>query len=261
MIYHYCSIDAVIPIIESKCLWMSDIKKMNDPSEYILGFDWVIEEFKKLYPEHIDWIKYRHAGQSNRVLSTSFTKQGDMLSQWRAYAGDGTGISIGFDEEALLEINEYTQYDKINYSQSILKSKAQELISKHTVNDDSFLMKGFNTYDLQLAGELSKLAIFYKSNFYEEEEEIRLASYLSDDAVIYSQRSGELIEDREVLFRISKYGLIPYFNLLFCKKEKSAMKEVIIGPKSPLTVNDMTLLLECNKIHGVIVKKSLENYR
>jgi hypothetical protein len=50
-----------------------------------------------------------------------------MLSQWRAYAGDGTGISIGFDEETLLEINKYTQYDQINYSQSALKSKAKNL--------------------------------------------------------------------------------------------------------------------------------------
>jgi hypothetical protein len=122
-------------------------------------------------------------------------------------------------------------------------------------------MRGFNTDDLKLANELSKLAIFYKSEFYEEEEELRLSSYLSEDAVIHTISSGEVIEDRKLLFITSKYGLIPYINLQFCNHDKVAIKEVTIGPKSPLTVSDITLLLKCNKLHDVIVKKSSGNYR
>jgi len=261
MIYHYCAIDSFVPIINSKQLWMSDLEKMNDPSEYNLGFNIVISKFGEIYPEHVPWLKYRHAKHSNRVLSTSFTKQGDMLSQWRAYASNGSGVSLGFDIEALLDINKHIQSDEVNYSKNFLIEKAYELISKHKVSESSFVMKGFNTYDISLAHELSKLSIFYKSEFYREEEEVRLVAYLSDDSVIHSKQTGNKIEDGEIQFRVSKYGLVPYMGLQFCCENKNALREVIIGPNSSFSPKDVKLLLECNHLTGVKVVSSNGNYR
>lgn len=43
------------------------------------------------------------------------------------------------------------QSDEINYSKSALAEKAHELVTNHEVNKSSFVMKGFNTYDLKLA--------------------------------------------------------------------------------------------------------------
>ncbi|WP_416152053.1 DUF2971 domain-containing protein [Pseudomonas sp. Bout1] len=34
-------------------------------------------------------------------LATCFSKAGDVLSQWRAYADDGQGYAIGFDSKLL----------------------------------------------------------------------------------------------------------------------------------------------------------------
>ncbi len=261
MIYHYCAVDSIVPIISSKQLWMSDLEKMNDPSEYNLGFDIILSEFGEIYPEHIPWLKYRHTKHSNRVLSTSFTKQGDMLSQWRAYASNGSGVSLGFDIEVLLDINKYIQSDEINYSKSFLIEKARKLITNHEVNENSFVFKGFNTYDLNLATELSKLSIFYKSEFYREEEEVRLVTYLNDNTVIHSKQTANKIEDREVQFRVSQYGLVPYMGLKFIDENRNALREVIIGPNSALAPNDIKLLLECNHLTDVKVVSSNGNYR
>ena len=40
-LYYYCSMDAFHGIVESKRLWASDLKAMNDPREVNLGLDFV----------------------------------------------------------------------------------------------------------------------------------------------------------------------------------------------------------------------------
>jgi len=262
MIYHYCAIDSVLPIIQSKALWMSDITKMNDPLEYSLGFTQLESVFSDIFPEHVNWLKYRNTMNSNMILSTSFSKQPDVLSQWRAYSSDGGGIAVGFCEKDILSINQYTKAEAVNYNENSIREIARELIVNHPYNKSSFAMKGFNTTDLNLANKLSELATFYKSDFYEEEQEIRIVRPLNTHAIIETiKRPQEVIDDTKVNYRNSQYGLIPYVNLYFTNNETIAIKEIIIGPKSKFSKIDLEFLLAYNGLHNVEIKKSKGSYR
>lgn len=39
-----------------------------------------------------------------QAFTFCFSKDGDLFSQWRAYAADGTGVSIGFDSEIISKL-------------------------------------------------------------------------------------------------------------------------------------------------------------
>ena len=165
IIYHYCSIDIFLSIIENQELWVSDIFKMNDSSEEkyledLLRFylkrihgellkDKKFKEYldkkgktdkestkkekentekfkKKLFKEYYNkifsapikeninnYIKINKLLTINDLLKEKskkikryiccFSGDGDLLSQWRAYADDGKGISIGFKKSGIKE--------------------------------------------------------------------------------------------------------------------------------------------------------------
>ena len=119
-LYHYCSIETFFHIIKTKAIWLSDIEKSNDSLE--------LQYLKK---EYAKWAKIichvfaDHQRKTNTpfdekrlealssvlsdISSLTITKtwvfclseKGDLLSQWRGYADDGYGVSIGFDARYL----------------------------------------------------------------------------------------------------------------------------------------------------------------
>lgn len=116
--YYYCSLSTFLNIIKNKQVYLSDPLKMNDSLE----IKWYLEKlnnearalnrqefdlpdsiFEKMKSRsHLDFTfeefmeKLDSRGQRSIYISC-FSKNPDLLSQWRAYAEDGTGVSIGFD--------------------------------------------------------------------------------------------------------------------------------------------------------------------
>lgn len=123
IIYHYCSTETFFSIVTNKCLRLSDITKTNDylEKEWSLRVQEEVLEniLNSIFQDRkIDFDPYKEdtilgygnffdifkVSQNSLLSSTAFTscfsKNGDLLSQWRAYASDGTGVSIGFDSKA-----------------------------------------------------------------------------------------------------------------------------------------------------------------
>ena len=116
--YYYCSLSTFLNIIKNTQVYLSDPLKMNDTLE----IKWYLEKlnnearalnrqefdlpdsiFEKMKSRsHLDFTfeefmeKLDSRGQRSIYISC-FSKNPDLLSQWRAYAEDGTGVSIGFD--------------------------------------------------------------------------------------------------------------------------------------------------------------------
>jgi len=103
VIYHYCSLNNLLKIITSKELYLFNAISMNDSYET----NWIIhlinEELSKRNNDFNDEdIKYLDRSfSSNRLYPyiSCFSLDSDSLSQWRAYADDGKGVAIGFNEE------------------------------------------------------------------------------------------------------------------------------------------------------------------
>jgi hypothetical protein len=110
--YHYTTEAGLYGILKSGMLWLTDIFALNDPSELRHGICLALKAFDTTrindLPER-EW--YREA--VSKVLSDgllpkvvqpytcSFSNNDDDLGQWRGYADDGKGYSIGFDMELL----------------------------------------------------------------------------------------------------------------------------------------------------------------
>lgn len=106
IIYHYTNADGLVGIVSSGSLWATDLRFVNDASELdhaLKSMEAAIERARgrftsptqaNLLDRLDDAVGHREMFPS--VHSVSFSANGDLLSQWRAYGGDGGGYAIGF---------------------------------------------------------------------------------------------------------------------------------------------------------------------
>lgn len=95
IVFHYTSLEKFISIIESQSLYFTNLNYLNDSKEFQHGVDIIKDviknysttESKSLILEAINKnIQYIY--KSPRYIAC-FSKNGDLLSQWRAYANHG----------------------------------------------------------------------------------------------------------------------------------------------------------------------------
>jgi hypothetical protein len=109
VLYHYTSAEALLSIVSSGRIRATHIDYLNDSSEV----EWMWRAVNSQL-EHMklseDRQRSEYAAQilekiaERRRLNefvSSFSENGDDLSQWRAYCPSGLGYSIGFDSAAL----------------------------------------------------------------------------------------------------------------------------------------------------------------
>ncbi|MGY3593968.1 hypothetical protein ACVIGB_002017 [Bradyrhizobium sp. USDA 4341] len=107
LIYHYCGADAFTQIVRSKTMWQTAYSALNDATERKWGYEQFQDAADKLRKvcgaEFIDRIMeiVRLTQDHSVAMVSSYSLNGDLLSQWRAYADDGRGFAIGFSPREL----------------------------------------------------------------------------------------------------------------------------------------------------------------
>jgi len=134
IVYHYCSLEAFLAIIQSKCLRLSDINTMNDSHEMHWAYSKLAEaansiaEFDEIFLEEFDDV-FSKLQLSSLPLIACLSKDGDVLSQWRAYADDGAGVALGLDTALLKKLSVrfgqvvYAEIDQLAYFGKICISR------------------------------------------------------------------------------------------------------------------------------------------
>lgn len=121
-LYHYCTLDSLLGIVQNKSIWAGDVRFLNDREEireakkHMLRNIDIIENHLKDLPgcrEVIGSLK-RVCSQNHLLFATSFSKEGDNLSQWRCYGDRGRGVCLGFDEALIRSLGH--RVDKMLYS-------------------------------------------------------------------------------------------------------------------------------------------------
>lgn len=254
IIYHYCSVEVFISIIENQELWASDIFKMNDSSEEKYLEDLLRFYLRRIHKELLEdkrfkeYLKENEEEEEEEVRKKSFEKyynkifsykikksiqnynninkflainellkekskkikryiccfsgEGDLLSQWRAYADDGQGISVGFKKSQIKDFLKELEVEIINIGKKgevrkFLKKKEAELVDieyKRKIKKSSY------------NSELSKLFKYFpRLDFIMENkefEEILIDAILSNSKInLYSDLSPLL---RYFVFMITK---------------------------------------------------------
>lgn len=239
MIYHYCTDTVFSKIIKHKHIWLSDVTKMNDQLEYKSGFS-IIEEILKDYPgidqEAVTEISPNNINVTFKILISCFSKNGDIRSQWIAYANDGEGLSIGFNQEMIKQHNQFNRYlenfapisNKINFIEVIYDEELLRIYAK-TIIDNRINSKSPIQLKI-LSRELMYLAIKYKDKFFEEEQEVR------GFIVVENNIKGDNFDINE---RDGIYGSTLYHSLNTSFKTIHSIEEVIIGPKNNSSIDDI----------------------
>lgn len=273
LIYHYCNSDSFHAICTSKNLRLSDIFSMNDFLEMHWGYsiweDAATNLYKELGKEFIDKVdEILHAsGVMGLLLATSFSMNGDLLSQWRGYANDGTGFAIGFKAKDIVQLPIrplkvlYNKKEQVKELENILRAVYE--IEK----EESFKYgEEFRESCLSIAFDL----VAFKNPAFIEEQEIRIVHLLNFEKSNNSFKLidaggigfGEEIKGKTIQFRMKENTPTAFIDENFTNNNKiNPIEEVIIGPKNRSVPTGISTFLETVGLGNVKIKKSKASYR
>lgn len=274
IIYHYCDANAFLSIIHNKKLWLSATNNMNDYKEIDYFLDKAWNKINAAFPEEYDFKLRTFWDERKLNLRTpyvcSFSKKGDVLSQWRAYANDGKGFAIGFDRDLFSFNNRVPTYGSDPERTVGLKDviydtgKEIECIQQCIeLLEEAFKSSSYHQNFIIAASRLNHFAMFSKSQAFIEEDEVRM---------IHTPRFGKNYETGEISVighisplkhRVSGDIITSYFEYDFSETNffKPPIKEIILGPKCKVSNYDLELLLSTAELSNVIINRSSASYR
>lgn len=104
-LYHYTDLAALKGIVENHDLWLTHLRFSNDDRELTHGYDLAREVIarerrrrkSRLPAEYLRQVAERvEQIPTGGVFVCCFCAEDNLLSQWRSYGANGTGVSVGF---------------------------------------------------------------------------------------------------------------------------------------------------------------------
>ena len=305
VIYHYCSLDTFNIIMRNKTIRLSDITKSNDSKEKQLIYDHLRSAIDQAFGEiklsvramdpietgfaegytYLDFFRKDLLEVSNQSsLVACFSRDGDLLSQWRGYANDGCGFAIGFDKmllEQYLRRDERFRVEGIKYDaegqlrmiDNDVKEAFLDCVEWNGLDLDFSKYIGiFNdeiddiSYDL--AERLDVTSCLMKNQTFQEENEVRIIfssgiGINTDQTRIEKKIVGTTklcLKDVDYLVRNNQ--LVLYADMSFKNALPDRLiKDIIIGPKVNMTVEEVKNYLWICGYEDINVRKSYCTYR
>lgn len=263
---------------------------MNDSSEG----RWYQELVDETLREHADelgseWCEYvKGTTQSYDRPSyiACFSTEKDLLSQWRAYADNGSGVAIGFESEVLpvtfdtikknakdhkynggeFRITEVKYEDKEKIKQQVL-ARAKLWLSPdaplgfvYPEKLDPYVRGSWFNAECEMESTVHKNPAFI------EESESRIIYTPDYSSWINSFRQENADVKSEVLssslggmkHRVSDGFLTSYFEYSF---PPEAIKKITLGPKNKFTQSDLNDFLLLKDMRHVEIEHSAATYR
>ncbi len=283
LVYHYCNESVFKEIIQKKTLRFSDITKSNDSAE----LRWITTYFEPIFIEELNKANenslFRTAYQNvdlvkffQKFTDAFFVKalygeekffwfyasclslEGDLLSQWRGYADDGKGFSIGFKREVFEQysIGGFTflniragevEYEKNKHVFSVEESIKKLFVDLNKVVEINDLCnESIRHIFRNCFQELIEKAVFIKNPFFREEKEWRMSVWtykeFGDDDTILLVNNG-VLEEYALNYREKDGKKIPYFDLNFVPEK---VERIILGPKNKTNRAELDIFLKNN---------------
>lgn len=280
-LYHYCSTDTFVSIISNQSIRLSSLTLSNDSKE------------GELIKEHLMQLAQDASVNSSalinlkRILQFTYkvfdglgfclSENGDLLSQWRGYADDGHGVSIGFRSEYLEELA-YARLLKEEASFSLKQleydsSRHAEVAKKHFENLRPFLDQGAfkstagsllapitdeekaeikkQTDKASLVTLAAMMQMFeLKHPAFKEELEWRLISF--------SINNSDHAKNR---FRPCRSRVVPYLEVPLQPLSQPAISTVYLGPRHTTPPHVIKQMLRSSGFGEPAVIESAATYR
>jgi hypothetical protein len=265
IVYHYTSLEGLIGIIENRAVWMTDFGYLNDRQELNHGISLVSDSLNKMLESDIlpnvkelllEW-KNTIKQTPNRVCITSFSADGDSLSQWRAYGPVAIGLPV---KDLLLHVEsgifQHVEYD-FETQEKLVNIYLNHLVNAFVVDMKEGRLE--NAPDLYHKNDrLLDFITFFKNPAFKSENEYRLA-YINNPEVLATFD----LSTPPKYFRVANGKIIPYvpstsISLSGIDKFPLKIEEIVIGPENDeLLEQGIRELLSENGLSDVSIRKSI----
>jgi hypothetical protein len=281
-LYHYTSAAGLKGIFETRQMWFTDYRHLNDPTELRLGVDRAHEALRAagegadgrvglflrmaadlFSQENVDTLGF---------FVASFSRARNDLGQWRAYADNGRGFAIGYAPRMFEVRPDLSAAPEENAFLGPVVYDADEAVSRHrlaidqaaaifraTANANAALLRDgavgipfMRIFALRLiASALIWNALTTKHPAYEREEEVRM---------IIMGTAAALLPVTKTRTRGSE--IVPYIAHPWALRGPEDIAEIVVGPAAPPDAERplQTLLATCG-LAGVTVVRSDIPYR
>ena len=282
-LYQYSNAAGLKGIFDSRQMWFTDYRFLNDPSELSHGMDMAKDMLRNaktgadrrvgLFLDCVaDLYSQDNVDSTLAFFVASFSRARDDLGQWRSYADNGRGFSVGFAPKMFrIQDDPSPSPDENAYLGPVLY-KVPDVLSRHRLAIDQatgiFLSAAEAEAELMRDGaigypfmlELAKHliaapliwnALTSKHPAYEHEQEVRLVMVgIADKLAPF------------VKTRARGSDLVPYIPHPWDVREPGAIVEILVGPAAPPDAEDaVKALLAGYGITGVDVERSDIPYR
>lgn len=243
LVYHYTSHDGLMGILGNKQVWATNTRFLNDASEGLHAVEYaqnaIMNKINRdsLTVEEVAALEAMSSAAgtaASRHYTTSFSEEGDSLSQWRAYCPPDGGYALGIPTGQLLAMAEEQNFWFVRciYDHKKKSCLVNELIEKHL----KYFLDGLTTVDTkgdywkdvgwQFAQHLSLIGCVFKHTSFSEEKEWRLVSTIDESKT-------------KIDFRTSASRLVPYFKFSLKSDKNPSLAEhqgitfkIMAGPTS-----------------------------
>ncbi len=281
VLYHYCSTPTLLSILEFGTMRFSDVNMMNDVAEWSYVYDlWerAADALLRWAPERpqlegldVDFLDKVDAFISPKQLHSHpviacFSKEPDVLSQWRGYADDSRGWSVGFSGPAiaampvtLLEV----LYDPDRQLAEVRNFLAVMYMIWREKGGD------FNDAIGSDARRLASLLHGYKHSSFAEEREVRaiheLGVNITEDGIEFIDEGGIAdgveVAGETVRFRANGASIVAYIDIPLGRVDGRTISELWFGPSNPNGPANALLPLTHGGHRSVDIYRSASSYR
>lgn len=296
ILYHYCSTQTGFAILQSRTFRLSPLSAANDSLEgRVLSkiFAQLLRE-TSLPQGVVDVASVIVAGYADSTEGFAFclSESGDLLSQWRAYARDGTGISIGFSSDFLIRDYGPVNFGKafyellqVSYGEAELRDSLAPIARQV---EDEFCSYGefvalkdeltrqdavrvladreAETHGLFLARNESSPALL--SQLLKTLAPLHFRIYGTKPKTFHEEREWRLLRYRhrtslsEIEYFAGETSIRPFIPCLMADPAREAIREIILGPKHQTDLNWMRSFLQHVGLgHVKVLPSEHESYR
>ncbi len=275
MFYHYCKADTSLKIIETKCLWLTNLTKSNDEDEVKRTFVNLWSKIKdelmnnnydipdvdsliELIDRQIKTEVFMSIDGYETPYGVCFSDNRDLFQNWKEYGDEGKGLALGFSEQIFNAIKKQHPHPSSNFENAIGWEQTiydyNDVIVQQMIKMIVEILKApsnpFRWLDVRTT--LKHYSAFIKNPTFKDERETRIVYYPSDAHTHNNAEVSTLIETP------LKHCCLPWIK----SSGICALEEIIVGKNCNCSVEEVQKLLKGNGIKNDInIIKSQCSYR
>lgn len=271
---HYTTQKGLMGILESRQLWATDVRYLNDSQEFVYATDLAIkylndhplkssDDTRKAFAQRaLDMLDRKAvAALTTPTFVTSFSEDDDLLSQWRGYCPSGSGFAICFAFDRIDELANANgwQLDKCIYTeddQTDFLTRCERFAMANPMDLAKFGTDKSKQSAVVFVAQLARNGLSLKHPKFKEEREWR--AFISDMTL-------DINKPDTISLREGKSSLIPYigFPLTLYNQELMQIDSLVISPTpdKELATTAAQYLLDSKKIGSTQIQHSQIPYR